>query len=128
MSRLVMMPTSLFSWSTTGRPEMWNLPHSLSRSASVTSGFTVSGSVIMPDSERFTTSTCAAWSSIERLRCNTPMPPLRAMAMAISASVTVSMAAEIAGTFIVMLRVRCVEVSTSEGITSVSFGSSSTSS
>ena len=37
-------------------------------------------------------------------------------------------AAEIAGTFIVMLRVRWVVVSTSDGMTSVSFGSSSTSS
>ena len=50
------------------------------------------------------------------------------MAMAMSDSVTVSIAAEIAGTFIVMLRVRCVVVSTSDGMTSVSFGSSSTSS
>jgi len=50
------------------------------------------------------------------------------MAMAISASVTVSMAAEIIGTFIVISRVRCVVVSTSDGMTSVSFGSSSTSS
>ena len=50
------------------------------------------------------------------------------MAMAMSDSVTVSIAAEIAGTFIVMLRVRWVVVSTSDGMTSVSFGSSSTSS
>ena len=85
---------------------MWNLPHSLSRSASVTSGLTVSGSVIIPDSERLTTSTWAAWSSIDRLRCSTPIPPLRAMAMAISDSVTVSIAAEIAGTFMVISRVR----------------------
>ena len=46
----------------------------------------------MPASERFTRSTWAAWSSIERLRCSTPMPPCRAIAMAIRASVTVSMA------------------------------------
>ena len=107
---------------------MWKRPHSLSRSARVTSGLTVSGSLIMPDSERLTMSTWAAWSSMERLRCSTPMPPLRAMAMAMSDSVTVSIAAEIAGTFIVMLRVRWVVVSTSDGMTSVSFGSSSTSS
>ena len=92
------------------------------------SGFTVNGSVIMPDSLRLTTSTWAAWSSMERLRCSTPMPPLRAIAMAMSASVTVSIAADSTGTFIVMLRVRWVEVSTSDGITSVSFGNSSTSS
>ena len=48
--------------------------------------------------------------------------------VSMSDSVTVSIAAEIAGTFIVMLRVRCVVVSTSDGMTSVSFGSSSTSS
>jgi len=50
------------------------------------------------------------------------------MAMAISDSVTVSMAAESTGAFIVILRVRWVLVSTSEGMTSVSFGNSNTSS
>ena len=52
----------------------------------------------MPDSERFTRSTCCAWSSIDRLRCSTPMPPWRAIAIAIRASVTVSIALDTSGT------------------------------
>ena len=58
----------------------------------------VTGSVTMPASDRLTRSTWWAWSSIERLRCRTPMPPSRAIAMAIRASVTVSIAAETSGT------------------------------
>ncbi len=57
MSRLVMMPTSSPSPSTTGRPEMRNWPHSASTSATVASGVVVTGFVIMPDSLRFTLST-----------------------------------------------------------------------
>ena len=51
----------------------------------------------MPASERLTISTWAACSSTERLRCSTPMPPWRAIAMAIRASVTVSIALETSG-------------------------------
>ena len=50
MSRLVMMPTSVPSPSTTGRPEMRNCPQSASTSATVASGVVVTGLVIMPDS------------------------------------------------------------------------------
>ncbi len=127
-SRLVMMPTSRPSWSMTGRPEIWNRPHSSSTSASVASPVVVTGSETMPDSERFTRSTCRAWSSIERLRCRMPMPPWRAIAMAIRDSVTVSIAAETSGSLTEMLRDSRVEVSTSLGMTSVAPGSSSTSS
>ena len=74
------------------------MPHSASSSAIVASGPTVTGSVTMPDSDRLTRSTWCAWSSIERLRCSTPMPPSRAIAIAIRASVTVSIAAESSGT------------------------------
>lgn len=57
MSRLVMMPTSVPSSSTTGRPETRNWPHRASTSATVASGVVVTGLVIMPDSERLTLST-----------------------------------------------------------------------
>jgi IMP dehydrogenase len=43
--------------------------------ATVASGVVVTGLVIMPESLRFTLSTCMAWSSIERFRCRTPIPP-----------------------------------------------------
>jgi hypothetical protein len=48
----------------------------------------------------------------------TPMPPARAIAMAISDSVTVSIAAEANGTFSGIFRVKSERVSTSRGITS----------
>ena len=56
------------------------------------------------------------------------MPPCRAIAMAIRASVTVSIAAEMSGTLIEMPRVSRAVVSTSLGMTSVSPGWSRTSS
>ena len=128
MSRLVMMPTSVPSPSTTGSPETRNCPQIASTSATVASGVVVTGLVIMPDSLRLTLSTCAAWSSIERLRCSTPRPPWRAMAIAMRASVTVSMAEESSGDATVMRRVRREVVSASLGMTSVCPGSSMTSS
>nr|KEP23645.1 hypothetical protein DA06_06290 [Georgenia sp. SUBG003] len=127
-SRLVTMPSSTPRSSTTGSPETRYWPHRASSSASVASGPIVTGSVTMPDSDRFTTVTWCAWSSMERLRCRMPMPPSRAIAIAIRASVTVSMAAEISGILIEISRVSRAVVSTSEGITSVAPGSRSTSS
>ena len=127
-SRLVMMPSRVRSAAITGRPETRYRPHSSSSSARVASGPTVTGSVIIPDSDRFTRSTWCAWSSMERFRCSTPMPPWRAIAIAIRPSVTVSMAADSSGTATRMLRVRRAVVSTSEGTTSLSPGSSRTSS
>ena len=56
------------------------------------------------------------------------MPPWRAMAMAMRASVTVSMAADRSGTRREMFFVRRLDVSTDEGTTSVSSGRSRTSS
>jgi hypothetical protein len=73
-----------------------------SASSRVAVGGRVTGSWIIPASERFTLRTMAAWASMERFLWMTPSPPSRAMAMAISASVTVSMAAERMG----MLRKR----------------------
>ena len=73
-------------------------PHSASSLGERGVRVTVTGSVTMPASERLTRSTWWAWSSIERLRCSTPMPPWRAIAIAIRASVTVSIAADSSGT------------------------------
>ena len=128
MSRLVMMPTSEPKSSTTGRPEMRNRAHMASTSASVLSGEQVTGSVTMPASERLTISTWPAWSAIERLRCSTPMPPARAMAIAIRASVTVSMAELTSGTCKRIFLVSWLEVSAAAGTTSDAAGSSNTSS
>lgn len=128
MSRLVTMPSSLPAWSVTGTPLMRNFAQSASASASVASGPTVIGSLTMPDSDRFTRSTWLTWSSTERLRCSTPTPPCRAMAMAMRASVTLSMAADSSGMLTRTLREMSVEVSTALGSTSDAPGSSSTSS
>ena len=96
-SRLVRIPTRRRSASTIGTPLMRNLAMMSSAACTSSSGPSVTGSTIIPDSERFTLSTSSRWSSIERLRWITPMPPSRAMAMARRASVTVSMAAETSG-------------------------------
>ena len=88
----------------------------------------VIGSSIMPASERLTMSTWCAWSSMDRLRWITPRPPWRAMATAIRASVTVSIGEEISGTFTEIRFDTGVLVSTSDGMMSLWFGCSSTSS
>ena len=122
------MPTSVPASSTTGNPEIRYLAQRASTSAMVISGLQVMGSVTIPDSERFTISTFWACSSMERLRCSTPSPPSRAMATAMRASVTVSIAADTIGILRLILRVSWVVVVTSEGITSEASGKSNTSS
>src|SRR5215211_415439 len=99
-----------------------------SASATVSSGRSVTGSTIIPASERFTLSTSATCSATERLRWTTPMPPSRASAIAILASVTVSIAAETIGTASEISRVRRVRVEASAGSTLDSAGRSSRSS
>ncbi len=128
MSRFVTMPSSTPSGLVTGTPEIRYWPHSASTSAIVASGPQVTGSVIMPASDRLTMSTCCACSSTDRLRCSTPTPPWRAMATAILASVTVSMDAETSGIRRRYRRVIRVEVSASLGSTAEWAGSRSTSS
>ena len=54
---------------------------------------------------------------MDRLRCSTPAPPMRAMATAIRASVTVSMAEESSGTFSRIRRLSWAVVSASLGST-----------
>src|SRR6476469_3699675 len=92
------------------------------------SGVRVTGSTIMPDSERLTLSTSPTWSSIERLRWMTPMPPARARAIAIRPSVTVSIAADMIGTRSTISPAIRVAVSTSAGRIDEAAGSSRTSS
>ena len=91
------MPTSTSLASVIGTPLMWYVRIRSSASETSASGGSVTGSTIIPDSLRFTLSTSATWSSIERFRWMIPMPPSRASAIARRASVTVSIAAETSG-------------------------------
>ena len=127
-SRFVTIPTRWPAPSVTGTPETWYCVMRFIVSAIEVVGVTVIGFVIMPDSDRFTRSTSAAWSLIERLRWITPMPPSRAMAMARRDSVTVSMAADTSGMASEMLRVRWLAVDASWGSISEAAGTSRTSS
>src|SRR3954454_14847839 len=127
-SRLVMMPTSRPWPSTMGTPEIRKRRINAMASFRRRSGPSVIGFMIIPLSLRFTRSTSAACRSMVMFLCRTPMPPARAMAMAISASVTVSMAADTSGILRGMVRVRRVTVETSRGWTVECRGTSSTSS
>ena len=111
-----------------GTPEMRYLDIRSSAEPTRSSGPSVTGSTIIPDSERLTLSTSVTWSSMDRLRWITPMPPSRAMAMARRASVTVSMAADMSGMASAMSLVRRVEVDTCAGTTSDAAGTRQTSS
>ena len=64
---------------------------------SVAIGAMVMGLTTIPLSKRLTARTAAHCSSTERLRCSTPMPPICAITIAMSASVTVSIAEEMTG-------------------------------
>ncbi len=119
MSRLVRMPTRRPSGAVIGTPEKRNCCISASASARVASGPSVTGSVIIPLCERLTRCTSAAWSSIVRLRCSTPMPPSRATAIAMRASVTLSIAADTSGTASSMSAANVALVSTVSGSTSL---------
>src|SRR5207247_3844935 len=113
-SRRVRMPASVLSL-VTGTPLMRYFDISSSASATLAVGETVTGSTIIPDSERLTLSTSLAWASIVMFLWMNPRPPSWAMAMARGASVTVSIAAETTGTRSVMVFVRWVVMSTSDG-------------
>ncbi len=88
----------------------------------------VIGSTIMPDSDRFTLSISLAWAAIDMFLWMTPSPPFWAMQMAVSCSVTVSMAAETSGECRSISGVSWVWRSTSAGSTWEAPGTSSTSS
>ena len=116
------MPTSLRP-STTGIPEMRYCSIICKTSAMRASGPMVTGSTIIPDSDFFTFSASGAWAGMDRLRCRMPIPPWRAREMAVSASVTVSMAELNSGMLRLMRRVRRVLRSTSLGSTAEAPGS-----
>jgi hypothetical protein len=94
----------------------------------VASGWMVTGFRTMPDSYFLTTEAWRACSSGTRLRCNTPMPPSWAMAIASRPSVTVSMADDKIGMLREMVRVTRLVTLTWLGKTSEAAGSRSTSS
>ena len=127
-SLLVRMPTSFPAAEMIGMPEIWYLRIVSSASPTVWSGRIVTGSMIMPLSERLTLSTCSACAAIAMFLWMTPIPPSRAMAIAIAASVTVSIAEDISGMLSLMLRVSIVVRSASRGSTDEALGTSRTSS
>ena len=126
-SRLVRMPTRRL-FSVMGTPLMRYLLIISLASAIRCVGDRKKGSVITPCSLRFTLSTCAACSAMVIFLWITPIPPSRASAMAILASVTVSMAAERMGIFSLILLVSWMDKSASLGSTSLLRGTSKTSS
>ncbi len=73
-SRFVRMPTS-FVPTVTGTPLMRYLAITSRASATRASGATVTGSTIMPDSERLTLSTSEAWAAMVMFLWMIPMPP-----------------------------------------------------
>ncbi len=87
-------------------------------SASVAWGWMVTGLTTIPDSNFLTRRTSPACRSGSRLRWMTPMPPAWAMAIAMAASVTVSIAEATMGMFRKMSRVIRERMSTSVGRTS----------
>ena len=93
--------------------------HGFAVTATVALGGRVWGSKIIPLAERFTFSTSSIWRSREIFLCIMPIPPSRAKAMAISASVTVSMGELTRGIFMEMRWVKRVETSTSAGTASL---------
>ncbi|MNL27456.1 hypothetical protein D3C87_1490480 [compost metagenome] len=117
-SRLVMIPTSLLSLSITGIPPILKSFMIWKASATFASALKVTGSWIIPLSERFTFLTSSAWRSMLMFLCSIPIPPAWAMAIARPASVTVSIAAETIGTLRRIFFVKKLPVSTSRGRTS----------
>ncbi len=128
ISRLVNMPTSFLFLSTTGIPPILLSFISFSASPIVASLSSVIGSIIKPLSLRFTFLTCSTCFSMLMFLCRIPTPPSRASAIARFASVTVSIAADIMGTFSAICLVSWVRMFTSRGNTCENAGTRSTSS
>ena len=126
-SRLVRMPTSLPLF-VIGMPEIEYFSMTASAWPIFASGGRVTGSTIMPDSDRFTMLTSSACRSMVIFLWIIPIPPSRAIAIASLASVTVSIAADNNGTFSAILPVSRVFRLTWAGRISEYAGTSSTSS
>ncbi len=88
----------------------------------------VTGSLIIPLSDRFTRSTSSACRSIDMFLWMIPMPPSRAIAIAMRDSVTVSIAAATSGMGSRMERVSTDSMLVSLGCTEEWRGTSRTSS
>ena len=127
-SRLVTIPKRQLFSSTMGIPPI--LYFAIFFLASFTIEFMVNttGSMIIPDSALLTILTLLACSFMVMFLCKTPMPPSCAIAMAILLSVTVSMAAEIMGTFSEIFLENREVIETSLGSTSEKAGTNKTSS
>jgi len=117
MSVPEMIPSTSSPSSITGAPETPSSSIILSTSRTVWSGEAVTTSLMISSSARLTCSIWVAISSTPRFRWRTPSPPWRAIAMAISASVTVSIAAERTGTVSSTCCETRVAVSASSGST-----------
>ncbi len=97
MSRLVTMPTGRPSAATTGRPEISCRRINSTATASFCSGAMVTGLMTTPVSAFLTFVTSSTCSAMVKFLCTIPMPPSRAMQIAVAASVTVSIADETMG-------------------------------
>ena len=117
MSDEVIMPTSLSSESSTGKPLNFSPMRRFSarRKEMSSSAWKQIGLAMSPLRWFFTFATCAAWSSSSRFLWMQPMPPESAIAIAIGASVTVSIAAEMNGVFIFVREVSLVSSEVSSG-------------
>mmetsp|Transcript_19418 Transcript_19418/g.49742 ORF Transcript_19418/g.49742 Transcript_19418/m.49742 type:complete len:289 (+) Transcript_19418:188-1054(+) len=116
LSRFVTRPSSLdpiLPSSVTGKPVKPQVSRSLSSSASGVVGGMHTGSRMKPLLYFFTFITSLACTSAGRFVWMTPMPPSSAMAMAILASVTVSMGVETMGVLRVICLVNFADSSTS---------------
>mmetsp|Transcript_89433 Transcript_89433/g.213653 ORF Transcript_89433/g.213653 Transcript_89433/m.213653 type:complete len:241 (-) Transcript_89433:215-937(-) len=116
VSRLVTRPKSLAPicpLSVTGKPVKPSLLFRLSSSSSVIVGATHTGSRMKPALNFFTLATSLACPSTERLVWITPMPPSKAIAIAMLDSVTVSIGLDTMGVLKLILRVKRVDKHTS---------------
>lgn len=101
-SRFVTRPSNLecsLPLSVTGKPEKPHFSRSFASSPHVMFGVMHRGLLMKPCSYRLTFSTCATCFSIGILEWIIPMPPSKAIAMAIVVSVTVSMGLDAIGVF-----------------------------
>ena len=126
-SRRVTIPTK-FPFSRIGTPEILFASVSALSCSKVADDSIVNGSLTTPLSYFFTAQTSLAWSSIDILLWTMPTPPSWAIAIARRDSVTVSIAADISGMFMIILRVSWVCVVTSFAVTSEYPGTKRTSS
>ena len=128
ISLFVMIPTSLPLSSTIGTPEILNFPIRSSASLTIWSSVSEKGFTITPFSERLTLSTSSACCSIDIFLWMIPIPPSRAIAIAMRESVTVSIAAVMIGVLSLTVLVRLVPSFIILGVTFDSAGIRSTSS